>query len=84
MPSTTCGWSGRLISCLSPGQTLHILPPALYKWDTAERSNKYIYTNCPKLSLPNGHSVTRRRKYPLRWMSGVKGFEEKRVMAMEI
>lgn len=84
MPSPTCGRRCRLISCLSPRQTLRILPSALHKWDTAERSNRHIYTNCPQLSLANEHSVTRRRKYLLRWTGGDKGFEERRLTAMEI
>ena len=48
MPSPTCGRRCRLISCLSPRRTLHILPPALHKWDAAERSNRHIYTNRPQ------------------------------------
>lgn len=48
MPSPTCGRRCRLISCPSPRRTLHILPPALHKWDAAERSNRHIYTNSPQ------------------------------------
>lgn len=72
MPSPTCGRRCGLISCLSPRQTLRILPSMLHKWNTAERSNGHIYTNSAQLSFGNEHGVTQRQKCPPRWTGADK------------
>lgn len=51
MSSPTCGQRCRLISCLSLRQTLHILPSALHKWDTAERSQGHLYKLSPAILI---------------------------------
>lgn len=71
MPSLTCGRRCRLISCPSPRRTLHILPPALHKWDAAERSNRHIYTNSSQQMSAVWHEGG---GCPPRWTGGDKGW----------